>query len=346
MTSRDSTLAILAGLLLLPAWASAGPGVCYQVEDLGPAYFDWAEGQRLGINPQGTVVGTTGASAEERRGFAVRDGQASPLGSLGGDLSDVRAVNPRLLAVGGSRNAEGRYRAASFHRGVVTDLGTLDGTNSWAMDVNGAGLAVGNAPLDGTYHAVAFDHGRVIDLGSLGGNTFANGVNDRGDVVGSGMTADGTWKGFLVPAHGELQLLGTIGGAGTYSAANQINNGGTVCGAADAPGGYHAFLYRDGEMTDLGPSAPGFSVSECWGVSDTGTAVGFWYDEDWAPHAFVWRDAQEGLVDLNFQIPGWSFEYWLYRASNVNSAGQITAYGWETTGWTTRGYLLSPVDCP
>lgn len=346
MTSRDSTLAILAGLLLLPAWASAGPRVCYQVEDLGPAYFDWGEGQRLGINPQGTVVGTTGASADERRGFAFQDGQASPLGSLGGDLSDVRAVNARLLAVGGSRTAEGQYRAASFSRGFVTDLGTLDGTSSWAMDVNGAGLAVGNAPLDGTYHAVAFDHGRVIDLGSLGGNTFANGVNDRGDVVGSGMTADGTWKGFLLPAHGELQLLGTIEGAGAYSAANQINNGGTVCGAADAPGGYHGFLYRDGEMTDLGPFVPGFSVSECWGVSDTGTAVGFWYDEDWAPHAFVWRDAQEGLVDLNFQIPGWGFEYWLYRASSVNSTGQITAYGWETTGWTTRGYLLSPLDCP
>jgi probable HAF family extracellular repeat protein len=338
----------VSGLRAMEARALMAADVCYRVEDLGPVNFEGPDLQSLGIDARGTVVGTSLRwSPGVRLGFIYEDGNVSQLGTLGGGLSDARAVNARGYAVGGSRNADGAYRATSFYKGTVTDLGTLDGTSSWAVDVNDAGLAVGSAPVSGTSHAAAFYRGRVIDLGTLGGNTYANGVNDRGDIVGSGQDAQGAWSGFLL-AGGEMTVLGTIDGAQGGSGAVKINNGGTVCGSASAPAGYHAFLYRNGQMTDLqalGPIFPGWD-SLCTDVSDTGVAVGGSYDPYGNAVAFIWRNAQEGLVNLNNQIPGDSSRLWLFWASGINSAGQITAYGISFQTFATEGYLLSPTTCP
>lgn len=338
----------VSGLRAMEARALMAADVCYQVEDLGPVNFDGPDLQSLGINASGTVVGTTLRwSPGVRRGFIYEKGVVSQLGTLGGDLSEARAVNARGYAVGGSRNADGAYRAASFYKGIVTDLGTLDGTGSWAVDVNDFGLAVGSAPVSGTSHAAAFLWGHVFDLGTLGGNTYANGVNDRGEIVGTGQDAKGAWRGFLL-ARGEMKVLGTIDGAEGGSGAVKINNAGTVCGSASAPGGYHAYLYRHGQMTDLqalGPIFPGWD-SLCTDVSDTGVAVGASYDAYGNAAAFVWRNAQEGLVNLNTLIPGDSSRLWLFWGSNINSAGQITAYGISFQTFAVEGYLLSPATCP
>ncbi|BDG06508.1 hypothetical protein AMOR_55040 [Anaeromyxobacter oryzae] len=331
---------------------SATTGVCYTVQGLGPVYFEGVDLQTLGLGPQGAVVGTRGYG-DERRGFVFENGTPSPVGDLGGGLSDVRAVNARGLAVGGSKTADGMYRAASFYKGAAAELGALepDGS-SWSMDVNDLGLAVGTASKGGTAHAVAFRRGQVIDLGTIptGGDTYANGVNDAGDIVGVGLVdADnGVWQAFLIPAGRPMQKIGTIDGAGTSSRAYKVNSAGVVCGAADAPGGYHGFLYRDGTMTDLGALEPPEGESPwsmCMDVSDTGIAVGVTLGNDWWWHPFVWSSA-EGIIDLNTRILDASPDLILFYASNINSVGQITVYGVDTTTWENQGVLLSPVTCP
>jgi probable HAF family extracellular repeat protein len=331
------------------AMAQQLPGICYQVQDLGPVFFDWGEGQTLGINPSGTVVGTTGASSAERRGFIYQGGTMTQLGTLGG-LADVRAINARGLAVGGSIRSDGIARATSFYKGMANDLGALDETHwrgSWTMDVNAAGLAVGDAWLDGAYHAAAFYRGKVIDLGTPGYDAYATGVNDPGDIVGNGRrTADGAWEGFFIPAGGTMQILGDIEGVGSSSSANKVNNGSTVCGSTVDEDSRHAILLRNGRLTDLGPSVA-YGYGECFDVSDSGFAVGAFTNPDWSLAAFVWRDAEEGLVDLNFRILDQTWAFWLYRGVGVNSVGQITAYGWAAPTWVeVRGYLLTPAACP
>ncbi|HEU4382538.1 MAG TPA: hypothetical protein VFR85_03455 [Anaeromyxobacteraceae bacterium] len=328
--------------------ALAVDDLCYSVENLGPVYFEGFGLQALGINAPGTVAGTTLRWTGDRTGFIYRNGTLTRLGDLGGGLSDARAVNASGYAVGGSRDAAGNYRAVSFYKGEVTDLGTLDGTHSWSMDVNNSGVAVGDAMVSGRYHAAAFFMGHVIDLGTLGGDTFANGVNDAGDVVGSGQLEDGSWRGFLW-RQGKMEVIGTIGGAEGSVDVAKINNRGTACGSANALNAYHGFLYRDGEtieLGDLGSSAAGYGVSGCQDISETGMAVGWAADADYWDRAVVWTNPPHGLVDLNTRIPPEAGAY-LFLASGVNSAGQITAYGVNTVTWDpVEGYLLSPTRCP
>ncbi len=100
----------------------------------------------------------------------------------------------------------------------------------------------------------------VTDLGSLtgaNGTSYASGINDSGQVVGSSFLAElpVTQHAFLYS--GEVMTdLGTLthgGNAGFTSYAQDINNSGQVVGGSSFDGiTYEAFLYSGGVMTDLG----------------------------------------------------------------------------------------------
>lgn len=322
---------------------------CYSVAELGAVIDNVPEQTSLGINSRGVVVGTTprwSTESDPRRAFMFEKDTLSPLGDLGGGLSEARAVNASGLAVGGSLDATGRYRAASFRKGVVTDLGALDaGSNSWSWALNDAGYAVGNGTLSGVSHAAAFYKGEVIDLGSIGGDTYANDVNDSFEVVGTGQLADGTWSGFVL-REGQMKPFGMLGVPGS-STAIAINNRGTVCGSTYDPFEYlrQAFLhYRDGTVVEL--QGLGYPYTFCTDVSDTGLAVGIADDFVSGWRAVVWADPSVPPIDLNSRVVPALPDVQLYWASSINSAGMITAYGVSMTTWEVGGYLLSPERCP
>jgi len=198
----------------------------------------------LGLNASGTVVGTRGAASSLRTGFVLEHGAFT---EVGGPELALRAVNASGLAVGGMYSPTQPARAISYREGVLTDLGTLEGgTESWSWAVNDRGVAVGDARVAGVSHAAAFHGGRVFDLGVLGQGSYANGINDHGDVVGSWQAADGSWHGFIVPRDGVIQDFGEASGIPWVGSADEINNGGTVCGSAALPTGYHGFRWRAG----------------------------------------------------------------------------------------------------
>jgi len=350
-----ASLAVALLALQLTACGGAQPGeelaaasaahraqVRFSVRDLGPAYAVTSDAS-LGINDRGMVVGTRGASSDQRTGFVFEHGRFTEVGSP--ELS-LRAVNATGLAVGGMYSPTQPARAISYYKGVVTDLGTLEGgTDSWSWAVNDRGVAVGDARVAGVYHAAAFHEGKVFDLGTLGLGSYANGINDHGDVVGGWQDYDGSWHGFIVPRGGSIQDFGEATGMSGVGSADKINNGGTVCGSAGFPTGYHGFLWREGTVTDLGDL--GFWWSVCMDVSDSGMAVGAagvdWYG---SAAASFWS-AEEGMIDLNTRIPAdVAARVYLWWGSGINSVGQITAWGWDFAEGANKAYLLSPVGCP
>jgi probable HAF family extracellular repeat protein len=124
--------------------------------------------------------------------FRATPGQPmEDLGTLGGADSGAYAISGSGQVVGISHTATGASHAFRATPGQpMEDLGTLGGTSSYATNINAAGQVVGTSeaitPSGFQSHAFLYDNGVMVDIGKLAfdGNTFANDINDVGQVVG------------------------------------------------------------------------------------------------------------------------------------------------------------------
>lgn len=110
-----------------------------------------------------------------------------------------------------------------------------------------------------------------------------------------------------------ITSLGTLGGYTSWGQA--INDLGQVAGRSEGPNGQHAFLWRNGVMTDLGTLIPTHIESSGLGINNHGDVVGYSY----APgRAVLWRDGQ--VIDLGtLGLESYAFD--------INDAGQVV--GWS-----------------
>jgi probable HAF family extracellular repeat protein len=88
----------------------------------------------------------------------------------------------------------------------------------------------------------------MVDLGTFGGvDAWANGVNNRGQVVGMSSTSTDRLHAF-VWQNGSMTDLGTVTdeeGANLGSEAFDINNRGLIVGLSGVPSGdTHAVIWR------------------------------------------------------------------------------------------------------
>jgi len=297
-------------------------------------------------------------------GFRWSHGVMEDLKTLGGNNSLGLGGNDKGQTVGIADVTGGATsHAVLWYKGGITDLGTLSGPNgySYAQLVNNEQLVVGGSTTaDGGSDAVLWDRGAITDLGTLASSpnpaitSFANGINDLGQIVGGSQVTDvpNPILGFP-PYHAAIWYKGAItdlgpgpeGGIG--SAGYNINNRGQAVGRFALPDPKegavaHAFLWQAGVMQDLGVPA-GDDNSEANSLNDRGQIVGdsgVGFIESYTPdRALVWGNG--AWIDLNTLIPPDS-GYYLILAADVNAGGQIVVWAVQQSTRYVHAALLTP----
>lgn len=304
--------AAFAGGLVVAAAAVAKP--VYKIEAI-PAAGDYVPHAAHAINSKGWVVG----EVEIRRGvwacFVHADGVTTVLPESDGaacaglnDLGDVvgsvddqaylwpHGGGPRQ-ALAGLRHAidinnsgqvagrayfGGVNHAALYADGVLTDLGTLGGTESVGVRINESGWVVGWSQIEsGAKRGFRWKPGGSMKkLAHIDGwDSHADDVNDHGTVLGSSYDEDIRLIAYLDRrGPGGVEILPSIDG--DHMAAQALNNHDEVLSnlwKSDGEGSSPA-LTRKGRTYRLSglldDSRAGWSLGSGLDINDAGQIVG------------------------------------------------------------------------
>jgi probable HAF family extracellular repeat protein len=209
---------------------------------------------------------------------------------------------------------------------VVTDLGTLGGAQSTALDINDSDQIVGwSATAQGVKHAFEFSNGMMDDIGMAfgpNGISEAAGINASGVIAGTMSDQFGT-IGFVWNAGGVDWLHGP--GINNVEATHglAINDNGNVAGYVEssvAPGAaskVDALLWAGSRIVKLRVHAIANDVNP------SQFAVG---RDDAVTHALVWQFAPLGLIVTQNLVPGLGSATGNFDALGVNARGDVVGY--------------------
>jgi probable HAF family extracellular repeat protein len=217
-----------------------------------------------GINERGQIAGTsyTNSAPNPSSGFPTLDpffwdkGRMQDIGSLGGVVGFVGALNKRGQVIGGSSTA----------------------SNPGACYVpSRQSLEFG----DPNCHPFLWDNGVLTDLNtsSAGGMPISSdGMNDLGEVVGAAVFPNEVYDAYLW-SKGVATDLGHVEGD-CYSEAWAVNRSGQVVGDSFGCGlvfQHAAFLWENGSLVDLNTLIPaGSNLDLVFGnaINDRGEIAG------------------------------------------------------------------------
>ena len=335
--------------------------------------YSTASSMAYSINDRGQIVGYSDADAPggeygSYRAFLWQNGKMSDLGVLPqGTVSVARGINDKGQVVG-QCTVNNYPHAFLWERGKMRDLGTLGGPMSSALAINNKGEVVGySAPaptmVNGVTRESPWQHSWRLamlwteqkGMTALGifPDTFsstANGINNKGQVSGSMVTASPQSVSAVTWESGKPRVVGhNLDPGGIDNEAGGINSLGQLA-TQEVP--------QYSKYSRAMPQEQYFPAC----VNDAGEAVGmFWRSndprgfpinlttDDWGPgvtgHAFVWQHGK--AYDLNACLSnraGWL----LADARGINAKGQIVGYGFLESALghhnynRKRAFLLMP----
>lgn len=299
-----------------------------------------------GIALSWTAIHTAPAAATSL--YSVTD-----LGKLpGSDFGSAQDINDFSQVVGSSFSyntplAPYDYRAFFWENGVMTDLGTLGGSNSIAADINNSGQVVGSANLDridenGLEVRHTFLWSKASGMTDLTAeflffNTGATAINNLGQVIISTenhtahLWENGIFTNLCLNPNGRCDV-DDINDKGQAVGYIEVDQDGTI---------RHAFLWENGRITDLGTIGEVDNWSTATAINELGQIVGH---ADYK--AALWENGELTILgtlggrltraaDINDfgQVVGWS--------DIINEPREIHAFIWdETSGFQDLNNLI------
>jgi probable HAF family extracellular repeat protein len=327
----------------------------------GPTWIS-DSGLISGFSENGFIDSLTGLP--EISATLWKEGSVINLGTFGGNNGGAFAVNNRGQVVGGAATAlidpfpsaffvpfgVQQSRAFLWQNGSKEDLGTLGGPDAMALFVNDRGQVAGLSYVDSnanpntgipTIHPFLWEKGEMKDLGTIGGTLVSeiNHLNESGELVGSMFTAGNAMIHAFLWDGRKLRDIGTLGG--TFGNAIWVNDAGTVVGVAqESSGDFHAFIWKDGVMSDLGV-AVGDQCSIAYAINTRGQIVGSSGDcSNFGINALLWDRGE--LINLNAFVPAGSGVQ-LTEAVAINDRGDLGVQGVLPNG-DLHAFLLTPCD--
>jgi probable HAF family extracellular repeat protein len=194
--------------------------------------------------------------------FLWANGHMHDLGTLGGTIGMANWLNNRGEVVGLSDLA-GDQTAHPFlwANGHMRDLGTLGGSFGFANWISERGAVVGGAQTPGqNFHGFLWRNGKMHDLPPIGGAawSFANSVNDQGQVVGNQTDSKGNELNAMLWSRGHGYDLNTLIAPSRLRllSAEYINDQGEIVGHGVLPNGnQRVFLLIRNPSVPLPPPA-------------------------------------------------------------------------------------------
>ncbi|KAA6465199.1 hypothetical protein DYQ86_04440 [Acidobacteria bacterium AB60] len=340
---------------------------------MGLNNLGWAENMDGVLTPPITSTSTTILSG---RAVISIYGTNIDLGTLGGKNSwtNYGGINDRGEAVGMAETSVPDPDGEDFcgfhtnrtclpflwRHGHIVALPTLGGNNGQASAINNHGQIVGIAETKvqdpgcppskpgKIISPVLWDRGEVRTLPTVDRDPdgFVQGINDRGQAVGSSGTCSNIAIHAVLWENDTAVELPGLGPTGNDAYA--INDHGQAVGYVTSPDRTTIFptVWLDGARgapTSLG-ILPGDGAAFATGINNRTQVVGSTFNSQGWSHGFIWQDGV--LTDLNSLISKDS-NLFIIAASNINERGQISGMGTVMSGpdaGKIHAILLTPVE--
>jgi probable HAF family extracellular repeat protein len=317
LREKKTSLFAFVFLACLPSALLAD--VTYSLTDLG----DSSSGVNH-INNNGQVVGRRGAL-----GYVWENGVFTDIAPLpGGNGTSIPfRINDNGIVIGSSLN-----RAIRWQNGDTIDLGTSAEFSSIASGINSHGRIVGVDSGSAGNRIFSWENGVLADLGL--GEPAA--INDSGVILAS------TQQGSALIDGTDITLIGTLNGFQT-NALKDLNNQNQAVGNSQDGVPRRAFLWSDGNLSNLGDLAGGNDFSEATGINNVGQIVGR-SDSSEGRRAVIWNSDLE-MQDLNNLLDESGEGWTLSAAVDINDSGQIVGFGASADG-AFRTIVLTPNAVP
>jgi len=374
---------LLVTTIVLACFSNAVAQASYRVTDLGVNKSKHNFSMVMGLNNRGWTenmdgvltppITSTSTTIVSGRAVLNIHGINIDLRTLGGKNSwtNYGGINDRGEAVGLSETSVPDPDGEDFcgfgtkrtclpflwRDGHMMALPTLGGNNGQASAINNRGQIVGisetTVPDSGCpaskpgkiISPVFWEKGEVRSLPTLASDPdgFVQGINDRGQAVGSSGTCTNIATHAVLWDNDVAVPLSDLGHDG--SDAYAINDRGQIVGYVSSHDGSTIFaaIWQNDGVTII-PTLPEDSAAFATGINNRGQVVGSTFNSMGWSHGFISQDGV--MTNLNKLIREDS-NLLIIAASNINDRGQISGMAKVMNGPDkdkVHAILLTPVN--